>query len=147
MKTLIIYIFLVAFSSTSDQITDPVEIKVSVQIKGEETKEFIHINDLLGTWKNISTMTPILNSKVPTGWLELLNGNMVSIKDAWAEEYPNKLRNSRWKIVDKKLVISCAELGEVLVSVEKFKHSSTYDITISSYTYRRIINKSIPVKD
>jgi hypothetical protein len=146
MKTIIIYIFLLAFG-TAARTTDPVETKVRVQIKGEETTDFININDLLGAWKNISTTTPIFNSNVPKGWLELLNGNMVSVKDAWVEDYPSKLTNSRWKVVDNELVIYSPELGEVLVSIEKFKDSSTYEITILSYSYRRIINKSIPVKD
>jgi hypothetical protein len=98
--------------------------------------------DLIGPWKNISSTSPIVGSNVPKALVEISNGNIVIVNDAWKEDYPNKLRNCTWKIVDHELQFNSPDLGFVTIDIEKLKGSNYFEFTFNSFTYRKLVNLS-----
>lgn len=115
-----------------------------VQVYTRGTDSFILVNtiDLIGTWRNISSTLPIVGSNVPQATIEISNGNIVTIKDAWKDDYPNKMKNCTWKVVDKELQFHSPDLGGVSVEIEKLKDSSFFELTINSFRYRKLVNLS-----
>jgi hypothetical protein len=118
------------------------ENQILVSIKGTEESMLVNTIDLIGVWRNISSTLPIVGSNVPKANVEISNGNMVAINDAWKEDYPNKLRNCTWRVVDKELQFQSPDLGEVSVEIEKLKDSNFFELTINTFTYRKLVNLS-----
>lgn len=120
----------------------PNESIVLVSLRGTDESMEVNTIDLIGVWRNISSTLPIVGSNVPKATIEISNGNIVAINDAWKDDYPNKLRNCTWRVVDKELQFRSPDLGEVSVEIEKLKDSNFFELTINTFTYRKLVNLS-----
>ncbi len=124
------------------QSIEPNQTQVRVSIEDRDSTILINVIDLIGEWKNVSSTLPIVGSNVPKAVIEIRNGNQVIINDAWREDYPNKLKNTTWIIVDDNLQFNSPELGKIEVDISKLKKSNTFEMIINTFTYRRLINLS-----
>ncbi len=93
----------------------------------------VNVIHLIGIWSNVSTAYPA------RGTIEIINGNTLIINDAWQEEYPNSLKNSTWRIVNEALEFRSAELGQMVVDLEKLENSDFFELTFNNYTYRKLV--------
>ena len=116
--------------------------QVRVSIKGADSTFLVNTIDLIGSWKNIASAYPIPGITRISQVVEITNGNLVTINDAWTEDYPNKLKNCTWKIVDNELQFHSPDLGNLTIDVEKLKGSSFFELTVNNFTYRKLINLS-----
>ena len=115
---------------------------VKVLIKGtDQTVEFRMV-DLLGHWKNNTSVSPILGSQTAEGWLVLQSGNLVQISDSWADDYPNKLRSTRWEIQDGILQLLSPEIGKLPCSIVKIGDTNLLELTVNNITYRKSVARS-----
>ncbi len=143
MKKSTLFLVLILISVIGfTQSTHPNQAQVRVSIKDTDSTMLINAIDLIGEWRNISSTLRIFNSNVSNAVIEIRNGNQVIINDAWSEDYPNKLRNTTWTIVDDQLQIRSPELGKMTIDVEKLKGSNFFELTINNYTYRKVVNLS-----
>lgn len=106
---------------------------ILVPIKGTDSTILVNVIHLTGIWSNVSTAYPA------RGTIEIVNGNTLIINDAWQEEYSNSLKNSTWRIVNEALEFRSAELGQMLVYLEKSKNSDVFELTFNNYTYRKLV--------
>ncbi len=116
--------------------------QVRVSIKDTDSTLLVNTIDLVGIWKNTSSVQPILGSNVPQSVVEITNGHLVYINDAWIDDYPNKLKNCSWAIVDQNMLFRSPDLGQLTIDVEKMKNDNFFEITINTFTYRKLINLS-----
>ena len=140
MKNIHFFILLFLLSAKGVSQTNKSDIHhVRAIIQGSEATMLINVIDLVGVWNSISSTPAILNAPTKPATVEILNGNLIFIKDGWQEDYPNKLRNSTWKIVDKELEIYAPETGSIPVKLEVLKGSNRFDLTINNFTYRKTL--------
>lgn len=109
---------------------------ILVPIKGTDSTMLINVIDLTGIWRNVSATYPV------DGTIEIVNGNTMIINDTWKEDYPNKLKNSTWGIVDEALEFRSPEFGKVIVDIKKLENSRVFELTINNFTYRKLVNLS-----
>jgi hypothetical protein len=136
MKPLVLLSLLILASVSGISQKMKPKTLILIPIKGTDSTMLINVIDLIGIWRNVSAAYPA------DGTIEIANGNRVMINDAWKEDYPNKLKNSTWRIVDERLEFRSPELGSVIVDVEKLANSRVYELTIYNFTYRQLINPS-----
>jgi len=141
-KAILFSTLLFAFVSCLSQDINPNQAQVLVTIKGSDSSVLVNAIDLIGTWRNISSTLPIVGSNVPKAVIDISNGNIVTINDAWREDYPNKLKNCTWKIVDQHLEFRSPDLGRTTIEIEKLVNSNFFELTINTFTYRKLVNLS-----
>jgi hypothetical protein len=134
-------LFCVLFSYQSSINLQADEL-VRVKIKGEEAYEKILMRDLIGTWKNVAGVTPILSQQTLNGTLSIERGNLVRVSDEWALDLPNKLNDLQWRLQDEELLFKSPSMGTLDMTIEKLRDSNLLEITLNSYTYRKAILKS-----
>jgi len=117
------------------------ENQVRVYLPGSDSSFLMNSIDLIGTWRNICSTSPIFDSNVPQATLEINIGHLVRVSDAWKEDYPNKLRNCTWKLVGNEMQFSSPDLGTIKVGFEKVNNKSRhFELTFNGYTYRKLVN-------
>lgn len=139
MNKLIAIIFTISCLNGFSQVENENNL-VRVEIQGTDETVLINAIDLVGIWTNIASTPPILNGfsySVPT--IEIQNGFLVTIEDGWQADYPNKLKNSTWKIIDNELEFYAPEVGAIPVSLSKLKGSNRFDLTVNNFTYRKTV--------
>lgn len=141
MKKLIAIILTISCLNGFSQVENENNL-VRVEIQGTDETVLINAIDLVGIWTNIASTPPILNSfpitsSYPT--IEIQNGFIVTINDVWREDYPNKLKNSTWKIIDNELEFYTPEAGTLPVLLSKLKGSNRFDLTVNNFTYRKTV--------
>lgn len=115
---------------------------VNVLVKGTDETVPFRMVDLLGHWKNSTSVSPILGSQTAEGYLVLRPGNFVQISDSWADDYPNKLSSARWEIEDGGLQLRSPEIGKLPVSIVKIGDMNLLELTVNNITYRKSIARS-----
>lgn len=143
MKLLSVFslMVLVTFSISAQKTKKPNDV-VRVTLQGTDASIMINTIDLIGFWKNTASTSPILNSAVPASSIEITNGHILNVRDAWREDYPNKMNNCTWAIVDHKFQLRSPDLGRVNIEIEKLQDSNLYEFTLNNVTYRRLVNVS-----
>jgi hypothetical protein len=122
--------------------------QVKVYSPQEDSYEMINLIDLLGEWRNISSVTPTsIRSRAPESFVSINSGNRVIVKDVWVEDYTNKLRNCTWFIVDSNLVLLSPDLGKVQLDIVKVGKSRYYEFMLNQVTYRKLVNRSSKKSD
>lgn len=140
--TILLSTFVFATICSFSQETTPTREQVRVYLKGTDSSILINSIDLIGTWKGIASMDPIVNSKVPQSSIELTSGHIAVVNDAWREDYPNKLRNCTWAVLNNDIQFRSPDLGTIKVELEKLHDSNFFELTINNVTYRKYVNIS-----
>jgi hypothetical protein len=115
---------------------------VNVTLQGTDSSVMINTIDLIGVWKNVSSTSQILSKPIPGSTIEITNGHRFEVRDAWMEDYPNKMTNCTWVIFDHKLQVHSPDLGRLNIEIEKLPNSNWYELVLNSVTYRKLINVS-----
>lgn len=117
--------------------------QVRVDIPGGDSYEMINMNDFLGTWRNTSSITPTaIFSGAPKSFVTIANGGRFIINDEWKEDYPNKMNNCTWYIVDSSLIVMSTDLGKTKLEFVKVADSEYYELMFNQVTYQKLINRS-----
>jgi hypothetical protein len=116
---------------------------VRVDILGGDSHEMINMNDLLGEWRNTSSIIPTsIRSNAPESFVSINNGRRVIINDSWKEDYANKMRNCTWDVVGSRLVLLSTDLGKTEIEIVKVGKSGYYEFMLNQVTYRKLVNRS-----
>jgi hypothetical protein len=120
-----------------------------VRIYQPKTDSYTMINviDLLGEWSNISSVTPTAIRSTPESFVSLVNGYRVRVNDIWVEDYPTKMRNCTWSIVDSSLILSSPDLGKVELEITRVGEGAYYEFVLNQVTYRKLVNRSSKTRD
>jgi len=103
----------------------------------------IAMNDLLGEWRNTSSIIPTsIRSNAPESFISINNGRRVIINDSWKEDYANKMRNCTWDVVDSHLILMSTDLGKTQIEIVKVGKSEYYEFMLNQITYRKLVNRS-----
>jgi hypothetical protein len=119
------------------------ESQVRVDILGGDSYEMINMIDLLGEWRNTSSIIPTsIRSNTPESFVSINNGRKVIINDSWKEDYANKMRNCTWAVVDSRLILMSTDLGKTEIEIVKAGKSGYYEFMLNQVTYRKLVNRS-----
>jgi hypothetical protein len=142
MQRILLIVFLFAQNYLLAQSNQQQE-KVRVIMEGTDSTFLINTIDLIGIWTGLSSHQPILNNQVINNpSIEIQFDALVKIKDGWQEDYPNKLRNTTWKIIDHELWFLAPDLGKIPVTLVALRGGSRFELIVNSSTYRRLISLS-----
>lgn len=144
MKLLSIFILLLVLAvlPVSAQKVNKSNNAVKVNLQGTDASILINTIDLIGTWKNTASAAQILNNSFTISSIEITNGRTLIVNDAWREDYPNKMKNCTWAIIDDELQLRSPDLGRVKIEIEKLENSNFYEFTLNNVTYRKLVNVS-----
>ena len=117
--------------------------QVQVYQPKTDSYDMVNVIDLLGDWQNTSSVSPTaIHSTTPKSYVMLGSGNQVRVNDIWVQDYPTKLRNCTWHIVDANLILYSPDLGKVELEIVRVGKSSYYEFVLNQVTYRKLVNRS-----
>ena len=141
MKQISLFLIIWCFSLTARG--QDTESHVRVDILGGDSHEMINMNDLMGEWRNTSSIIPTsIRSNAPESFVSINNARRVIINDSWKEDYANKMRNCTWNVVSSRLVLMSTDLGKTEIEIVKVGKSGYYEFMLNQVTYRKLVNRS-----
>ena len=140
MRQINLFLLIWCFSLAA-RSQDP-ENLVRVYISGGDSYEIINMIDLMGEWRSILSIIPTsIYSNAPRSFVSI-NGRGVIINDYWKEDYPNKMRNCTWAVVDSRLILLSTDLGKTEIVIVKVGKGEDYEFMLNQVTYRKLVNRS-----